>query len=688
MNKTIITETAIPVAIIYDHKKDMQLSIQLNRWILKPLGAWPKSAKISRTERYVYALVNVICVSLIGFLFVPSAIFMVLEMDDMYNILKLFGPLNFCIMNIIKYLSLIFRGNDIRSGIEHIESDWMNTRHNGDREIMIRNAKFGRHLVSICAFFMYGGVVFYYFALPFSTGKITENDGNLTYRPLVYPVAKMIVDTRHSPISEIFFWVQFLSGFIVHSINAGASSLAAAFAMHAYGRLEVLIQWIEHFVDGREDLYDNVNERLAMIVQQHVRILNFISLMDKILREISILEVVGCTISMCLLGYYFVMEWKLKNATSYVTYIVLYTSLTFNIFIYCYIGELVAEKCKEIGEMSYMTEWHRLSGKKSLGLILMIAMSNTSVKLTAGNIFELSLSTFSDARQDWRDTVDWRNRKAMLFKAKIGRKFAIFSAIFMYVGGLSYRTIVPLSKGRMLTPMNTTVRALACPSYFVKFDEQATPAYEIVFTLQFFAGLLTYSITVGAAGLAAFFVLHGCGQLKVLIDKIQRINDILDADDRTVVMLLADIVEHQIKVKNFLKEVERAMRYVLLVEIVGCTLLLCLTGYYIIMEWENSDSTAMLTMTVILTSFVISIFTNCYVGQLLTDQSIKVGSITSTTNWYRLPYKKARGLILIMAISNIPAKITAGKMMEMSLPTFSNIVKTAVAYFNLLRKFM
>ena len=36
--------------------------------------------------------------------------------------------------------------------------------------------------------------------------------------------------------------------------------------MHAYGRLEVLIQWIEHLVNGREDFCDNVIDRLAMNV--------------------------------------------------------------------------------------------------------------------------------------------------------------------------------------------------------------------------------------------------------------------------------------------------------------------------------------------------------------------------------------------------------------------------------------
>ncbi|KAF3054517.1 Odorant receptor 208 [Nylanderia fulva] len=297
-------------------------------------------------------------------------------------------------------------------------------------------------------------------------------------------------------------------------------------------------------------------------------------------------------------------------------------------------------------------------------------------------------SCLEQARKDWQSTINWNDRKTMLFKAKTGRKFAIFSAAFIYVGGLSHRIIVPISKGRILTPMNTTIRVLACPGYFVKFDEQESPAYEIVFILQFFAGFITYSLTCGPAGLAAFFIMHVCGQLSVLIDKLQRLNDLAEPEDRAVATLLADIVEHQIRVKIFLTQVEEAMRFIWLVEIVGSTLLLCFAGYYIIMEWESSDSTAMLTFSVMLTSFIISIFTNCYVGQLLTDQSNKVGLKTSTMNWYRLPHKRARSLILIMAVSNIPAKISAGSMIEMSLPTFSNIIKTSMAYFNLLRKFI
>jgi len=166
---------------------------------------------------------------------------------------------------------MICRENDIRKGIEQIEDDWMTTRYYDDRIIMIKNAKFSRRFVVISTIFAYSGAVFYYLFLPFKI-KITEN-GNLTYRPLVYPVAKVIIDVRYNPANEIFFWVQCLSGFIAHSITAGACSLAAMLAIHAYGRLKVLAQWIKYLVDGRKDFCGSMDKRLAIIVQQHIRIL-------------------------------------------------------------------------------------------------------------------------------------------------------------------------------------------------------------------------------------------------------------------------------------------------------------------------------------------------------------------------------------------------------------------------------
>ncbi|XP_076761279.1 odorant receptor 4-like [Xylocopa sonorina] len=394
--KKLTTNDASNFATNHEYKRNVNLSIQWSRWILKPIGVWPHSTRISLIEKYFHWLINVICYSLLIYLLLPCSLYLVLEVKDVYYRIKLFGPLSFCVMAILKYHLLILHEEDIRECIDRIEWDWKNITFVKDKEIMIANANFGRRLIVISAFFMYSGFAFYYIAIPISVGKVTAADVNLTYIPMVYPFSRFMMDTRVSPSNEILFSFQVLAGALMHSITSAACSLAAVLAVHACGQMEVLINWLKHLIEGRSDMSNCVEQRIAEIIDQHVRILKFLTLTERTLQQVSFVEFLGCMLNICLLGYYVIMEWSSSHLTSAVTYFILLVSLTFNIFIFCYIGELVAEQCQKVGIMSYMIDWYRLPENKKLSFVLIIAMANSSIKLTAGNMSELCLTTFGD----------------------------------------------------------------------------------------------------------------------------------------------------------------------------------------------------------------------------------------------------------------------------------------------------
>jgi len=50
------------------------------------------------------------------------------------------------------------------------------------------------------------------------------------------------------------------------------------------------------------------------------------------------------------------------------------------------------------------------------------------------------------------------------------------------------------------------------------------------------------------------------------------------------------------------------------------------------------------------------------------------------TNWYHLPYKTARGLILIISRSSSVIKLTAGKLIHLSIATFGDVSTRSVYY--------
>ncbi|CAD1473675.1 unnamed protein product, partial [Heterotrigona itama] len=379
-----------------NYRNDLRFNVRLNVLTLRPIGSWPRSCDYSWLETIEHAFLNVLGYALLAFILIPGFICFAHEIADFYDQMKLGSALSFFLMAVMKYCVFVAREADIRRCVDLIEDDWRKVKHHEDRKIMLENASFSRRLIAICGAFMYGGVVFYYIALPLTRPKIVEEGGNLTYTGLVYPFPRILADARRSPVNEILYTVQLLSGFIAHNITVAACGLAALLAMHACGQLQVLMAWLEKLVDGRENDVENLDQRLANIVEQHVRIINFISLTEDLLHEISLVEIVGCTINMCFLGYYSMMEWDSKHPVRSFTYIILLTSVTFNIFIFCYIGELLAEQTVKVGQKSYMIDWHRIPWKKSLVVPLMISMSRSTTKITAGNIIELSISSFGN----------------------------------------------------------------------------------------------------------------------------------------------------------------------------------------------------------------------------------------------------------------------------------------------------
>lgn len=99
---------------------------------------------------------------------------------------------------------------------------------------------------------------------------------------------------------------------------------------------------------------------------------SFVSHIEKITNVVCLVEIGGCTMHMCLLGYYCMLvgthhkihreifticfiyflykltnlsqEWNQDSKEGIVTYVIILISVTFNIFIFCYIGEILSEQ--------------------------------------------------------------------------------------------------------------------------------------------------------------------------------------------------------------------------------------------------------------------------------------------------------------------------------------------------------
>ncbi|XP_011684698.1 PREDICTED: odorant receptor 4-like [Wasmannia auropunctata] len=285
--------------------------------------------------------------------------------------------------------------------------------------------------------------------------------------------------------------------------------------------------------------------------------------------------------------------------------------------------------------------------------------------------------------EDWRNVVNPSDRVSMLDKVRIGKRLLAMCALFVYLTGMSFRIIMPLSTGKVVTPQNVTIRPLPCVSYLVVLDVQRSPVYEIVFFVQFLSGFVKYTITVATFGFVTLCAMHYCAQADALVTLI---NDFVNENrPERLNKRLATVVEHQIRIRNFLQLVQSVTQYPNLIEVLGSTIMICFAGYYAIAEWENHNIVRLLTYFISLAMFLFNIFIYCYMGEQIVEQGEKIALTACTLEWHRLPDAKARELILLISISDTPLKLKAGNFIELCLRTFGNIVKMAVTYLNLLR---
>ncbi|XP_077269865.1 odorant receptor 10-like [Temnothorax americanus] len=378
----------------YEH--DIRYAVQLCRWILNPIGIWHLiHGRSSQSEKLLSLMLILACFFSLCFVLVPAIPYILLREKDIDIKVKLFGPVGFCLTSAVKYCFLRARVLAIGRCVEHVESDWQIVRHQDHRKMMLRNALIGRRLTTLCVIFLYTGGMSYHTIMPLSSAIAnTKTNGSFTSRPLVYPGYDIYFDPQASPAYEIVFFMHCLSAMIQYSATTAACSLAATFATHACGQVQILMTLLDDLVDGKR-IKGTVEKRLSLIAKHHVRVLRFTADVEEILREICLLELVAATLIICLLEYYCLMEWENSDAVAIFTYFILLISLTFNILIFCYIGQLLVEEFVKIGSAAYEVNWYDLSGHQAVDLVMIITMSHYPPKLTAGKFCDLSLNTFS-----------------------------------------------------------------------------------------------------------------------------------------------------------------------------------------------------------------------------------------------------------------------------------------------------
>ncbi|XP_033301937.1 odorant receptor 13a-like [Bombus bifarius] len=376
-----------------NYEEDIIYVTKHNKWVLNSIGIWP--AMVGGIGKFLPRIAIGLSNLILFFTLVQCVLHIVLEQKDPLLRLKILGLTCFSFISLMKYWALTIRKPKIEYCIEQLYADWKQIEYQRDRKLMLKYGKIGRRLTVYSAVFMYSGGIIYHTVMQYAIGSYVD-EFNSTIKLLVYPTYSGLYDVQKSPVYELVYVLQCICGYVFDTVTVGACGLAALFATHTCGQIDVIMSRLNDLIDGKFSKENsNTSVRLMEIVEHHIRTLKFSAMVETVLQEVCFLEFIGTTFVMCLLEYYCITDWQQNNKIGLTTYSLLLISLTFNMFLLCYIGDLLIEKSTNVGISCCMIDWYRLPAKSMQDLVLIIAMSNNPAKISAGRIVNLSLSTFA-----------------------------------------------------------------------------------------------------------------------------------------------------------------------------------------------------------------------------------------------------------------------------------------------------
>lgn len=125
---------------------------------------------------------------------------------------------------------------------------------------------------------------------------------------------------------------------------------------------------------------------------------------------------------------------------------------------------------------------------------------------------------------DWRRVENRRERDIMTRNSKVGRGLTTIGVLVMYSSALFFNA-KPLFGPAYVNAMNESVRSLAYPGADMFVDLSYPPNFGIVYVSNCVCSFFLHVIVSSTCNLAAVFVTHACGQIQIVMSRLDSLVD-------------------------------------------------------------------------------------------------------------------------------------------------------------------
>ncbi|KAG7213182.1 hypothetical protein KM043_002496 [Ampulex compressa] len=367
-------------------------AVAFNRWSMKLLGLWPLGERFSNLK---WSLVFAV-----AFFFLFPSMARMMTIAGWRSIIEqavLTVPL--CLL-LMKFAYIKARATNFKTILEAMIEDWSKFAYlpDGSRKAMVEHARRGRIVNIMCIVCMLLSIAGY-MTLPsgskWSDGLNSQNESN---RKLptegLYPF-----DSKKSPVYELLYASQAIVSCFYSMTIFSIDCFLSVIIFHACGQLTILSGILKeyngrtrHVKRGSADIH--ACACLRCIVKRHVYITKFMDIVEKSFNEFVLLQLLGNCFILLAEGYELVTYAAHNDILGFLTFVVYTMTVTYNLFIYCYMGECIIEKSEDIADVAYATEWNTLPRYLAEPLVLLMIRSRKPCRITAGRFAVMTLSYY------------------------------------------------------------------------------------------------------------------------------------------------------------------------------------------------------------------------------------------------------------------------------------------------------
>ncbi|KYM97079.1 Putative odorant receptor 13a [Cyphomyrmex costatus] len=588
--------------------------------------------------------------------------------------------------------------------------------------------------------------------------------------------AGKITDLSLEGFTTCFLFGQFLYELVLASIVGMMNALLVSLILHVSGQIDIMQQDINEISNSK------YNPSLSLMVIKglickHQKIITLSENIENLYTYIALMQLLWNTLVICCTGFVIVITIGTNtSATTSIKSVSFYIAITLEIFILCFAGEFLSAKSRLISDAVYEILWYNMPPTNSRILMFMILRSQKRLTITAGKVVDLTLEGFTNVMQYYQymyifvhfDSNDlwllmdclsltlayslaflkllvlWWNRRifyyivkaidedwsecvindsyksTMVSMADLSRRFAnvsfsiyAFSAFFLSIGEHLLQS--------MDNQFSNNSRELPIKMEF-PFDVSKSPIFECFLIGQFLYDLLIASVVNLINALLVALILHVSGQIDIMQKDLVEISN-KKYDRNTFISVIKSLICKHQKIITLSENIENLYTYIALMQVLWNTLVMCCTGFVIIISksisnavyealWYNmppSDSRVILFMMLrcqkrltitagrfmdltlegftsalssnkgimvliksvfLYTAKTLEVFVFCYAGEFLSSKSKSIGDAIYESLWYNMVPSDSRILLLIMVRSQKRLTITAGKIFDLTLEGF------------------